>query len=220
MLINSMAFGAKTQFWRTTVRIELNIYYLLHINCSSSLTNGNHSKAVLLPCCGTFLPNTVEHFFVLLWILGEKDCPGIAFRGRPGVGLLVQNTETLASTGLLVPVGLWAWDSACSLRWEDAAMAFSQLLAPGGSAATENSLPFFLSRLYLRLYKSISKQPRIKYTKFDNRNTVVNLYLENKLKWCSHTLCCFWNTLVKIFFSSPYKIAVESQGHGTNAFHT
>lgn len=99
-------------------------------------------------------------------------------------------------------------------------MAFSQLLAPGGSAATENSLPFFLSRLYLRLYKSISKQPRIKYTKFDNRNTVVNLYLENKLKWYSHTLCCFWNTLVKIFFSSPYKIAVESQGHGTNAFHT
>lgn len=137
MLINSTAFGAKTQFWRTTVHVELNIYYLLHINCPSSLTNGKHSKTA---CGAIFLPS--GSFFVLLWLLGKKDGPGITFRGRPDVCLTVQNrnsgqhsTPTTCGPLDLKPCLFSRWE-------EDAAATFSQLLAPGSSLPWSILFPF------------------------------------------------------------------------------
>lgn len=93
----------------------------------------------------------VEHFFVLLWILGEEGCPGLAFFGRPGVCLMEQK---MASTVLLPRVSLWALDTALPLRRKDLSTAVSWLLGPGG-LPHRNSLPFFLSCLYLGLPKKI-----------------------------------------------------------------
>lgn len=67
MWINAIAFAAKTQFWRT-VQVALNIYYLLHVSCFSSLAHGAHSKAAFfisfflsfLHCCAIFLSGTLN----------------------------------------------------------------------------------------------------------------------------------------------------------------
>lgn len=134
--------------------MELNIYYLLHINCPSSLTNGQHSKTA---GCAIFLRS--GSFFVLLWLLGKKDCPGIAFRGRPDVCLTVRNRNSgqHSAPATCGPLDL----KPCLFsRWEeDAAATFSQLLASDGSLPPRILFPFFFYACIWDFAKYMSKQP-------------------------------------------------------------
>lgn len=127
--------------------------------------------------------------------------------------------QKVASTVLLPRVSLWAQDTALPLRRKDASTAVSWLLGPGGSPH-RNSLPFFLSFLYLVLPKTIFLSSPESNILCMSSEAQYLIFIWRKAWNGTHIpSAVFWNTLVKRFWPC-YKTALVFQGHGANVIHT